>query len=89
MSTDHILTLLITERDKLNRAIEALGAPAKRGPGRPPKNAGVTAPASAYAVKKRPDKARNKREFSPEQRAAQAEKMKQYWANKRKAAKKV
>ena len=35
MSTDHILALLIAERDKLNRAIEALSGPAKRR-GRPP-----------------------------------------------------
>jgi hypothetical protein len=30
MATEQILTLLILERAKLNRAIEALGAPAKR-----------------------------------------------------------
>lgn len=38
MATEHIVALLISERDKLNRAIEALGAPAKRR-GRPPKQA--------------------------------------------------
>jgi hypothetical protein len=36
MPTDHILSLLISERDKLNRAIEALQGSAKRR-GRPPK----------------------------------------------------
>src|ERR1700685_3277522 len=35
MPTEHIIALLITERDKLNRAIEALQAPATRL-GRPP-----------------------------------------------------
>jgi hypothetical protein len=30
MLTEHILTLLITERDRLNRAIEALQGPTKR-----------------------------------------------------------
>jgi hypothetical protein len=30
MPTEEILTLLISERDKLNRAIEALGEPVKR-----------------------------------------------------------
>jgi hypothetical protein len=35
MPTDHILALLIAERDKVNRAIEALGAGTKRR-GRPP-----------------------------------------------------
>jgi hypothetical protein len=37
MPTQHILTLLIAERDKLNRAIEALQGPIKRL-GRPSKN---------------------------------------------------
>ena len=35
MPTDHIVALLIAERDKINRAIEALGAETKRR-GRPP-----------------------------------------------------
>ena len=30
MATDHILALLIAERDKLNRAIDALQGPVKR-----------------------------------------------------------
>jgi hypothetical protein len=50
MPTEHILTLLISERDKLNRAIEALGAPVKRR-GRPAKAA--QPPASAPALRKR------------------------------------
>src|ERR1022692_4684413 len=37
MPTDHIIAQLIAERDKLNRAIEALQGPIKRR-GRPPKN---------------------------------------------------
>ena len=36
MPTEHIVSLLIQERDKLNRAIEALQGPIKRR-GRPPK----------------------------------------------------
>ena len=44
MPTEHILSLLIFERDKLNRAIEALGEPVKRR-GRPAKIA--QAPATA------------------------------------------
>jgi hypothetical protein len=39
MSTEHILSLLIQERDRLNRAIEALQGPAKRR-GRPSKDLG-------------------------------------------------
>jgi hypothetical protein len=36
MGTEHILVFLIQERDRLNRAIEALQGPMKRR-GRPPK----------------------------------------------------
>jgi hypothetical protein len=75
MPTDHILTLLITERDKLNRAIEALQGSAKR-PGRPPK-AVATAPVASAPKRKR---------RSAAQRKAQAERMKAYWAAKRKKA---
>jgi hypothetical protein len=80
MPTDHIVALLIAERDKLNRAIEALQGPTKRR-GRPPKNAAAaiaataTAPASATPAKK-------KRTFSASQRKKQAERMKAYWAAK-------
>jgi len=76
MPTDHILTLLIAERDKLNRAIEALQGATKR-PGRPPKNAAVAAPASEPVAPKR-------KRRSAAQRKAQAERMKAYWAAKRK-----
>jgi len=51
MPTDHIVSLLIAERDKLNRAIEALQGPAKRR-GRPPKALSVTT-TPAVAPKKR------------------------------------
>jgi hypothetical protein len=93
MPTDQIVALLIAERDKLNRAIEALGGPTKRR-GRPPKNPVAAAvdyndptmpdwvkPASARqpAVKKRG------RTFSAYQRKKQAERMKAYWAAKKKA----
>jgi hypothetical protein len=77
MPMDQILHLLIAERDKLNRAIEALQGSAKRR-GRPPKNQSVTvAPAAAAPTRKR-------RRRSAAQRKAQAERMKAYWAAKRK-----
>ena len=76
MPVDQILTLLIAERDKLNRAIEALQGSAKRL-GRPPKD---TPKAAAPVAKKR------KRQ-SAARRKAQAERMKAYWAAKRKKAK--
>jgi hypothetical protein len=83
MATDHILALLVAERDKLNRAIEALGTPAKRR-GRPPKSASATPQATPAPAKK----ARKKRSFSAEQREAQALRMKQYWAKRKKGARK-
>jgi hypothetical protein len=77
MSTEHILALLIAERDKLNRAIEALGTPVKRR-GRPPKNplsAAVTAPVKTASKRKG---------LSPAKRRAQSERMKAYWAKRKK-----
>lgn len=76
MPVDQILTLLIAERDKLNRAIEALQGSAKRR-GRPPKNP-VMAAAPVAQKRKRQSVAR---------RRAQAERMKAYWAAKRNKAK--
>ena len=81
MSTEHIVALLISERDKLNRAIEALGTPVKRR-GRPPKNplaAAVTTPSETLTPKKG-------RRLSPAKRKAQSERMKAYWAKRRKQA---
>jgi hypothetical protein len=76
MPTDQILSLLVAERDKLNRAIEALqGATQRRG--RQPK---------ADATPAAPDKpARKKRTFTAAQRRQQAERMKAFWAAKRKS----
>jgi len=85
MPTEHILSLLIAERDKLNRAIEALGEPVKRR-GRPVK-AGWTF-TTPYSIQHIPDetsKPPKRRTFSPAQRRKQAERMKAFWAAKRKA----
>lgn len=51
MPTEQILTLLISERDKLNRAIEALGAPVKRR-GRPPNAAQAPTPVAPVPRKR-------------------------------------
>ena len=65
--TEHIIAMLIAERDKLNRAIEALQGSAKRR-GRPPKAvAGTTAPIASAPKRKR---------RSAAQRKAQADRMK-------------
>lgn len=74
MAVEQIVTLLIQERDRLNKAIEALTGTVKRR-GRPPKAASV---ASVEATPKR-------RNFSAATRKAQSERMKEYWAAKRKA----
>src|ERR1700733_4567746 len=81
MPTEQILALLISERDKLNRAIEALQGPTKRR-GRPPKN-----PLTAAVPGTSPEPAlRKRRRFTAAQREAAAERMRQRWAAKRKAA---
>ena len=55
MSKEQILALLFAERDKLNRAIEALGGTAGKRRGRPPgmRNAPAVAEATATAKPKR------------------------------------
>jgi hypothetical protein len=81
MNTEQILALLISERDKLNRAIEALGVPVKRR-GRPPKNPLAVVGAPATSASKR-------RGLSPAKRKAQSERMKAYWAKRKKQAAKA
>ena len=82
MLTEQIVGLLIAERDKLNKAIEALQGPTKRM-GRPPKNAlpTPTSQESAQPAKKR------HRKFTAAQRKQQAERMKAFWAAKKAASK--
>jgi hypothetical protein len=78
MATEHILALLTVERDKLNRAIEALSGPTNRR-GRPPKSlAAVLAPAAEAPKKRKPFSAATKRKMALAQKkrwaAKQAEK---------------
>jgi hypothetical protein len=79
MATDHILTLLIAERDKLTRAIEVLEGTSRRG-GRPRKNTtpetGAT-PATNHNPKRRV--------WTPAMRLAARRRAKAVWAKKRKA----
>ena len=78
MLTEQILALLIQEREKLNRAIEALQGAKRRG--RPPKNPLALVETAAAA----PEKKRRGRTAA--QRKAQAHKMKEYWAKRKKEA---
>jgi hypothetical protein len=77
MSTEQIIVLLIAERDRLNRAIEVLGVGVKKR-GRPPKNQVDS------AVGIEPVKTRKKRTFSAAQRNTAAQRMKAYWAARKK-----
>jgi hypothetical protein len=72
MPTDHILSLLIAERDKLNRAIEALSAPVKR-PGRPAKR-------QVQAIEANPVEPKKKRHISAAARRKMAAAQKKRWA---------
>jgi hypothetical protein len=86
MATEHILALLMAERDKLTRAIEALQGPIKRR-GRPPKKPPMIATSAAPTplnAAPAPPKKRG-RTFSAAQRKAAAERMRQRWAGKKKA----
>jgi hypothetical protein len=83
MNIEHILAFLISERDKLNRAIEVLGTPVKRR-GRPPKNPFAAALTAAATTP--PKKTRG---LSPAKRKAQSERMKAYWAKRKKQAPKA
>jgi len=81
MQTEHIVALLIAERDRISRAIEALQGTRRRG--RPPKNslAAFGAPGAAASPKKR------RGGMSAAARKAQSERMKAQWAKRRKQTK--
>jgi hypothetical protein len=79
MPAEQIIALLIAERDKLSRAIEALQGPTKRR-GRPPKNPLAAATSAAAPAPKK-----HGRRFSAAQRKAASERMRLRWAAKRKA----
>lgn len=78
MPTDQIVALLIAERNKLNSAIEALQGAVKRR-GRPPKNTASVVAAVLPAPGRR-------KGMSAARRKAQAERMKAYWAKRKKEA---
>jgi hypothetical protein len=76
MPNEHIVALLLAERDKIDRAIEALQGPKRRG--RPPKNPmAAVLPAPAKTASKRSG-------LGPSKRKAQSERMKAYWAKRKK-----
>ena len=72
MPTEQILALMFAERDKLNRAIEALGGPKRRG--RPPGTRNKLASARGNAI------AEPKRKLSAASRKAMVAAAKKRWA---------
>ncbi len=83
MSTESIVSMLIAERDKLSRAIQALGGEVSGGSA-PVKRLGRTAKTATVA----PIAPAKKRVMSSEGRNRQIEAMKKYWAAKKAAKKK-
>jgi hypothetical protein len=80
MAIEQILTLLILERNRLNNAIEALQGPTKRR-GKPPKTI-----ATPNAAESQPT-VRKRRNLTAAQRKAHSERMKKFWAERRKSQK--
>ncbi len=76
MPINEIVGLLIAERDKLNRAIEALSGVKRRG--RPPKNSRVP------QVRESEVPAKPRRAMSAARRKAKSKAMKAFWAKKHK-----
>jgi len=82
MATEHILTLLIAERNRLDAAIQALGAgPRKRG--RPPKNPLANAP--SWATGQPESGGKPKRVVSAAARKRMAAAQRKRWAAVKKA----
>jgi len=79
MPISEILAALVAERDRLNRAIEALQGPVRRR-GRPPKNPSLVAAMAA------PPTTNHKRGMSAAARKAASQRMKAYWAKRRTAS---
>jgi hypothetical protein len=89
MQTEHIVALLVAERDRLQRAITALqGSAVVKRRGRPARAVAAAAPVSAppVAAAAPAPKARKKRKaLTPAQKKAHSERMKAFWAARRKA----
>ncbi len=84
-TVQQIVALLVSERDRLNRALEALNATTKRR-GRPPKNSSVPKANAPLLTNDGPSPAGKRRGMSPAQKKAHGLRMKAYWAKRRKEA---
>ena len=74
MPTEQIISLLVAERDRLNRAIEALQGGTR---------------SAAKPAKASPAGARHRKPMTAAQKKAHSERMKAFWAERRKQAKKA
>ncbi len=83
MALEQIVALLIQERDRINKAIEALQGAVKRR-GRPPKS--VSADGRSVSSGQ-PAKRMGRPPMSEAEKKAASERMKKYWAAKRKSKK--
>jgi hypothetical protein len=83
MPTEHIVSLLIQERDKLSRAIEALQGPIKRR-GRPPKGP-VLPPAPDINPNAHGTAPKKRKPFSAATRRKMALSQQKRWATKKTA----
>jgi hypothetical protein len=78
MATDHIISLLIAERDKLNKAIDALGGAPKAAV--PSKSQASPAAAPHVTAPKK----RKRKPLTAAQKKAHSDRMKAFWAARRK-----
>jgi hypothetical protein len=81
MPTEHIVALLVAEREKINRAIEALEGSKRRG--RPPKSPAIV---TAQAAASGPSTNGRGSRMTAAARKAQSQRMKAYWAKRKKEA---
>jgi hypothetical protein len=87
MPTEHIVQLLIAERDRLNIAIQALGGgTVTKRRGRPPGSKNALANAPEWV---QPKPARKNRIFTAAQKLEQSKRAKAMWKRRKAAAKKA
>jgi hypothetical protein len=77
MATEHIISLLIAERDKLNKAIEALGGTTTPASRPSQSSESPASPVVATSV-------RHRKPLTAAQKKHQSERMKAFWAARRK-----
>ncbi|MGA3189723.1 MAG: hypothetical protein ABSF22_21660 [Bryobacteraceae bacterium] len=87
MATEHIISLLIAERDKLNKAIEALGG-STTPVSRPSKSSEspAAAPVVPAATPVAAAATKTRKPLTAAQKKHQSERMKAFWAARRKKA---